>query len=108
MDAVDIFVKRHIRIMDFSSVYTDDRLVIALPETDAHAASRMLERLARHIGSFKYEIEGLSYGLNFKAGYVCSADVNARHSETLFEKAADALALAGPRQTYVSYSERFS
>jgi ABC-type multidrug transport system fused ATPase/permease subunit len=88
MEEFDLFIKRHIRIMDFSSVYIDDKIVIALPETDNKSAVKMVERLTRSVKNFKYD--GTSCSV--RAGIVSCKDIHAKYSEAMFEMASRLLA----------------
>lgn len=85
MEEIDLFIKKHIRVMDFSATYFGNKIVIALPETNSHDAKNMLKRLR---SAFK----GFRERATFRAAIVSCKEVHAKQSEEMFEMAGEILA----------------
>ncbi len=87
MEKFDLFVKKKLRIMDFSAVFGLNRVVIGLPETPPAGARILVERLKSFANQERIEIAGTPFKVTFSHGVASLKETRGRYPEEIFEKA---------------------
>lgn len=86
MEEVNLFVRRHLRIMDFSVVFKEDAILIGLPETSADDARNFALRVQQRISAQALEIDGKKFQLTASARVCSGQDEKVRYAEELIER----------------------
>ncbi len=91
MESITQEIRRHLRVMDFASIFTEKRIAIALPQTDVESAITAVSRLVLSLEKTSYLINKRSFETPFLFGVAaCSAD-EWTYSEHLFLQAEENL-----------------
>lgn len=105
MEDVNIFIKKQVRIMDICAVYLNNKIVVALPETNNIDAFRLLKRIENKMKDYSFEHEDEKFGATIRAGLVSCKEMHAQQGEDLFEMANKVLAQMPRGMTIRSYSD---
>lgn len=97
MEKFDLFVKKKLRIMDFSAVFGLNRVVIGLPETPPAGARMLAERLKSFADQQRIEIAGTPFKVTFLHGVASLKETRGRYPEEIFEKAVRDLDVSSAR-----------
>ena len=76
MEKINLMILRSLRIMDFSSVFLDHRVVAALPETDGQGALVLAQRIEGQFQTDSVTVDGKQYKVLLRFG-CASADSDA-------------------------------
>ncbi|MBU4485098.1 ATP-binding cassette domain-containing protein [bacterium] len=85
IEEVSLFIKKQVRVMDLCSIYTGNKIVLAMPETDINSSILMLNRLSNSIRDFYFKAEMEKIGATLKAGIVSCKEIRAQYGEDLFD-----------------------
>lgn len=92
MEKLDLFIKRKLRIMDFSAVFGFNRVVIGLPATPPAGVRILADRLSDLAKQEKFEIGGTVFSPELNYGIASLKETQARYSEEIFQKAGREIA----------------
>jgi ABC-type multidrug transport system fused ATPase/permease subunit/GGDEF domain-containing protein len=92
MEEINLLVRKNLRIMDFSAVYAEDKIVMALPETDIAGARAAIERVQWHLQEAVFQVGGVTVKPNVSIGVVACRTAGVRYGEDLFARVHEVLA----------------
>jgi ATP-binding cassette, subfamily B, bacterial len=87
MESIAQEVRRHVRVMDFCSVYSENRIAISLPQTNAEGAQAFLKRLTRVLKKASFSAEGKLFKSKFRIGLSGCSETEVIYSEQMFTSA---------------------
>jgi ATP-binding cassette, subfamily B, putative efflux pump len=91
MKEIDLIVKKEIRVMDFSSVFAENKIVVGMPEVDEGGAQIFAERMAHILRKYHFENHGIKKTAGLKYGLTSVGKKKLIYSEKLFQLAKDDL-----------------
>lgn len=86
MEELNLSIRRFLRIMDFSSVYRENGILICLPQTALDDARIFALRLSKNVRAAPLEIDGKSFGLTVTPRLASCRQDSPRFAEDLIEK----------------------
>lgn len=93
MESVNLFIRNKLRVMDFSSVFRDHQIVIALPQTSAEASKTFGIRIRNQLATNPFEVERNFFHLMADVR-VSSCELDKiQYAEELIERAEEATPL---------------
>jgi diguanylate cyclase (GGDEF)-like protein len=97
-------LRRETRSCDFIGRFSDDRVLLLLPHTDAEGARVLVNRVRRLISLHEFEFEGKAFRVTLSAGISQYRDNNTLFFDTVrdaAEKAAERAATLGDQVVFV-------
>jgi GGDEF domain-containing protein len=86
MGEVNLFVRKRLRLMDFSSVFMDDKILIGLPQTPLKAARSFGQRIQTQISRAFFESEGKMFNITATMRAVSLQEHPVSYAEGLIEQ----------------------
>ena len=87
METICQSIRRHLRVMDFCTLYTDKTIAVVLPQTYQEGMTTMLDRMKKVLEETMFSVADESYTSEFTVGTSsCSAD-EWTYTEQLFVQA---------------------
>ena len=87
MEAISQKIRRELRVMDFCSVYAEDHIAVALPQTDHAKAEIFLRRLRGLLAMTSFQVGEKEFRTDFDFGIADCAVHEWNYSERLFTRA---------------------
>lgn len=94
MNELNLYVRRNLRVMDFSTTFHEKQILIGLPETDTESAKIFCERVNKLLEKERIKIDGEGISTSLTTGIVSCKEIKAQYGEDLFEMATEALKTA--------------
>jgi diguanylate cyclase len=101
-------LRRESRVCDYLGRFTDDRVLLLLPHTDAEGARIIVNRIRRIVGSQEFEFEGKAFRVTLSAGISQYRDGNTLFYDTVrdtAERAAERASTVGDNVAIVEASQ---
>lgn len=89
MEELNLFLRKNLRIMDFSCVFRERDLIIGLPETDFQNSVRLARRLRQKIADESFELEDKSFRLEVTPRVASCREHFVQYPDELIEKAEE-------------------
>lgn len=108
LERFQTILRRETRSCDFLGRFTDDRVLLLLPHTDAEGARVLVNRVRRMLSIQEFEFEGKAFRVTISAGISQYRDGNTLFFDTVRDSAETAAARAaqiGDHVTYVDASQ---
>jgi diguanylate cyclase len=87
LDRFQQILRRESRACDYLGRFTDDRILLLLPHTDADGARVIVNRIRRIVGAQEYEFEGKAFRVTLSAGISQYRDGNTLFYDTVRDAA---------------------
>lgn len=78
MNELNLFVKRHLRTIDYSTVFQDEYILVALPGTGAEGAKNFCNRINKLLETKTFEIDGEKETISLTMGLVSCKEMRAQ------------------------------
>lgn len=95
MDDICIAISKTLRIMDFAAVYSDDKIVVALPETSTQGASQLNARIRDILRTTHFASSGQTIRPHWQSSVAGCGETSVRFGEDLIAQAAHQLPRKG-------------
>jgi len=89
MEELNLFLRKNLRIMDFSCVFRERDLIIGLPETDFQNSVRLARRLRQKIADESFELEDKTFRLEVTPRVASCREHFVQYPDELIEKAEE-------------------
>ncbi|MFN0204983.1 MAG: GGDEF domain-containing protein [Planctomycetota bacterium] len=103
LERFQILLKRETRTCDFIGRFTDDRVLLILPHTDADGAKVLVNRVRRILSIQEFEFEGKAFRVTVSAGISQYRDGNTLFFDTVRDAAEKAAERAAAMTDAVVY-----
>ena len=91
---LDLLIKKKLRAMDFSTIFQEKQILVALPETNTENAKLFCNRINNILEKQKIKILEEEFSVSLTMGIVSCKETAIVYSDDLFEKASKALSVA--------------
>lgn len=90
MEELNLFLRKNLRIMDFSCVFRERDLIMGLPETDFQSSVRLARRLRQKIADHEFELDDKVFKLDVVPRIASCREHFVQYPDELIERAEEA------------------